>query len=389
MRRCLSTCGGLRRPHSKRVKPGRASGRVTDQIRASDQPQSRKGARLGIPGSPPRPCRRGDRMRRRAFIALLGGAAAAWPLAARAQQAAMPVIGLLDTGSVDSNTQFVRPFREGLGEVGYFEGQNVSIEYRWAEGQYDRLPQLAADLVQRKVSVIAIPSSTPASVAAKKTTTTIPIVFGVGDDPVSLGLVTSLARPGGNATGINFLVAEVGAKRLGLLHELVPTASRIAVLANPTDQVLTPSNIRDVEAAARAIGLQIQVFSASTTDEVDVAFAAILREGMHALLTIPDAYLGTRRVQLATLAARHALPTAYPLRYYVEAGGLMSYGTSLADAQRQVGIYTGRVLKGEKAADLPVVQATKFELVINRSTAKALKLEVPPTLLARADAVIE
>src|SRR5262245_40095508 len=321
-------------------------------------------------------------MRRRKFITLLGGAAA-WPLAGRAQQAAMPVIGLLDTGSVDSNTQFVRPFREGLGQVGYFEGQNVAIEYRWAEGQYDRLPQLAADLVQRKVSVIAIPSSSPASVAAKKATTTIPIVFGVGDDPVRLGLVTSLARPGGNATGINFLVAEVGAKRLGLLHELVPTASRIAVLANPTDQVLAPSNIRNVEAAARAIGLQIQVFSASTTDEVDVAFAAILREGMHALLTIPDAYLGTRRVQLATLAARHALPTAYPLRYYVEAGGLMSYGTSLADAQRQVGIYTGRVLKGEKAADLPVVQATKFELVINL-TAKALKLEVPSTLLARA-----
>jgi ABC-type uncharacterized transport system substrate-binding protein len=251
------------------------------------------------------------------------------------------------------------------------------------------LPQLAADLVQRKVSVIAIPSSTPASVAAKKATTTIPIVFGVGDDPVRLGLVTSLARPGGNATGTNFLTAEVGAKRLGLLHELVPTASRIAVLANPTDQVRTLSNIRDVETAARAISLQIHVFSASTTDEVDVAFAAILREGMHALLTIPDAYLGTRRVQLATLAARHALPTAYPLRYYVEAGGLMSYGTSLADAQRQVGIYTGRVLKGEKAADLPVVQATKFELVINRSTAKALGLEVPPTLLARADEVIE
>jgi putative tryptophan/tyrosine transport system substrate-binding protein len=327
-------------------------------------------------------------MNRRAVLTLLGGTAA-WPLAVRAQQAAMPVIGLLDTGSVDSNTQFVRPFREGLGEVGYFEGQNVAIEYRWAEGQYDRLPQLAADLVQRKVSVIAIPSSTPASVAAKKATTTIPIVFGVADDPVRLGLVTSLARPGGNATGINFLTAEVGAKRLGLLHELVPTASRIAVLANPTDQVRTPSNIRDVEAAARAIGLQIQVFGASTTDEVDVAFAAILREGMHALLTIPDAYLGTRRVQLATLAARHALPAAYPLRYYVEAGGLMSYGTSLADAQRQVGIYTGRVLKGEKATDLPVVQATKFELVINRSTAKALNLEVPPTLLARADEVIE
>jgi putative tryptophan/tyrosine transport system substrate-binding protein len=328
-------------------------------------------------------------MRRREFITRLGVAATIWPLAARAQQPEMPVIGLLDTGSIDSNTRFVRPFRQGLGEVGYFEGQNVAIEYRWAEGRYDRLPQLAADLVQRKVSVIAIPSSTPASVAAKNATTTIPIVFGVGDDPVRLGLVTSLGRPGGNATGINFLTAELGAKRLGLLHELVPTASRIAVLANPTDQVRTTSNIKDVEAAARTIGLQIHVFSASTTDEVDVAFAAILRERMHALLSIPDAYLNTRRVQLATLAARHALPTAYPLRDYVEAGGLMSYGTSLADAQRQVGIYTGRVLKGEKPADLPVVQPTKFELVINRSTAKALDLEVPATLLARADEVIE
>jgi putative ABC transport system substrate-binding protein len=328
-------------------------------------------------------------MNRRTFITLLGGAAAAWPLAARAQQPAMPVIGLLDTGSIDSNTRFIRPFRQGLAEVGYFEGQNVAIEYRWAEGRYDRLPQLAADLVQRKVSVIAIPSSTPASVAAKNATTTIPIVFGVGDDPIRLGLVTSLGRPGGNATGINFLTAELGAKRLGLLHELVPTASRIAVLANPTDQVRMTSNIKDLETAARAIGLQIHVFSASTIDEVDIAFAAILRERMHALLSIPDAFLGTRRVQLATLAARHALPTAYPLRDYVEAGGLMSYGTSLADAQRHVGIYTGRVLKGEKPADLPVVQPTKFELVINRSTAKALDLDVPGTLLARADEVIE
>jgi putative ABC transport system substrate-binding protein len=328
-------------------------------------------------------------VRRREFISLLGGAAVAWPLAARAQQSAIPVIGLLDTGSVDSNSQFVRPFREGLGQVGYFEGQNVAIEYRWAEGQYDRLPDLAADLVQRKVTVIAIPSSTPAAVAAKKATTTIPIVFGVGGDPVSLGLVTSLGRPGGNATGINFLIAELAAKRLELLHELVPAASRVAVLANPTDQVRAASNIRDVEAAARAIGLQIQVFSASTTDEVDVAFTAILRERMHALFVIPDPFLGTRRVQLATLAARHALPTAYPLRHYVEVGGLMSYGTSLADAQRHVGIYTGRVLKGEKPADLPVTQPTKFELVINRSTAKALDLEVPPTLLARADEVIE
>ena len=328
-------------------------------------------------------------MKRRDFVTLLGGAAA-WPIAARAQQRAMPVIGVLDTGGVDSNTGFLRPFRQGLGEAGYFEGQNVAIEYRWAEGQYDRLPQLAADLVQRKVSVIAIPSSTPATVAAKKATTTIPIVFGVAEDPVRLGLVTSLGRPGGNATGINFLTRELGAKRLGLLHELVPAATRIAVLANPADQVrVTPSIIKEVEAAARGIGLQIHVFSASTTDEIDMAFTAILRERMHALFSIPDAFFTTRRVQIAILAARHALPAAYALRDYVEAGGLMSYGTSLADAQRHVGIYTGRVLKGEKPADLPVTLPTKFELVINRSTAKALDLEVPATLLARADEVIE
>ena len=326
-------------------------------------------------------------MRRRTFITLIGGAAATWPLAARAQQPAMPVIGLLDTGGVDSNTGLLRPFREGLGEAGYFEGQNVAIEYRWAEGHYDRLPELAADLVRRKVSVIAIPSSTPASVAAKNATTTIPIVFGVGDDPVKLGLVTSLGRPGGNATGINFVTAELGAKRLELLHELVPTASRIAVLANPTDQTRTTSNIRDLEAAARALGLQIHVFSATTTDEIDVVFAAILRERMQALILIPDAYFGTRRVQVAIMAARHALPTVAALRSYVEAGGLMSYGTSLVDAQRHVGVYTGRVLKGDKPADLPVVQPTKFELVINRSTAKALDLQLPMTLLALAEVI--
>jgi putative tryptophan/tyrosine transport system substrate-binding protein len=326
---------------------------------------------------------------RRSLISLLGGAAVTWPLAARAQQPAMPVIGLLDTGGVDSNTGFLRPFREGLGEAGYFEGRNVAIEYRWAEGQYDRLPELAADLVRRKVSVIAIPSSTPASVAAKNATAVIPIIFGVGDDPIRLGLVTSLDRPGGNATGINFITAELGAKRLELLHELVPTASRIAVLANPADQTRTTSNIRDVEAAARAIGLQIHVFNASTTDEIDMAFAAILRENMHALTLIPDAYFNTRRVQVAIIAARHGLPMVAALRSYVEAGGLMSYGTSLADAQRHVGVYTGRVLKGDKPADLPVFQPTKFELVINRSTAKAIGLQLPMTLLVRADEVIE
>jgi putative tryptophan/tyrosine transport system substrate-binding protein len=329
----------------------------------------------------------GQLSKRREFITSLGGAVAAWSLPARAQQPAMPVIGLLDTGSVDSNTGFLRPFREGLGEAGYFEGQNVAIEYRWAEGQYDRLPGLAADLVRRKVSVIAIPSSTPASVAAKNATTTIPIVFGVGDDPVRLGLVASLGHPGGNATGINFVTAELGAKRLELLHELVPTASRIAVLANPTDQTRTTSNIKDLEAAARAIGLQIHVFNASTTDEIDMAFAAILRESMHALIVIPDAYFNTRRVQVSIMAARHALPTVAALRSYVEAGGLMSYGTSLADAQHHVGVYTGRVLKGDKPADLPVVQPTKFELVINRSTAKALDLQLPMTLLALAEVI--
>jgi putative ABC transport system substrate-binding protein len=234
-------------------------------------------------------------MRRRDFINIVG-AAATWPLAAHAQQAVMPVIGLLDTGGVDSSTAFLRPFRQGLGEAGYFEGQNIAIEYRWAEGRYDRLPQLAADLVQRKVSVIAIPSSTPASVAAKNATNTIPIVFGIGEDPVRLGLVTSLGRPGGNATGINFISRELGPKRLGLLHELVPTASRIAVLANPADQAHVTSSIEEVETAARGIDLQIRVFSASTTDEIDMAFTAILRERMHALFTIPDAFFTTRRV---------------------------------------------------------------------------------------------
>jgi putative ABC transport system substrate-binding protein len=326
-------------------------------------------------------------LKRREFITSLGGgAAAAWSLPARAQQPAMPVIGLLDSGALDSNTGFLRPFREGLGEAGYFEGQNVAIEYRWAEGQYYRLPELAADLVRRKVSVIAIPSSTPASVAAKNATTTIPIVFGVGDDPVKLGLVSSLGHPGGNATGINFVVNELGAKRLELLHELVPTASRIAVLANP-DQTRATSYIGDVEAAARAIGLQIHVFNASSADEIDMAFAAILRERMHALMLIPDAYFGTRRVQIAIMAARHAVPLVAALRSYVEAGALMSYGTSLVDAQRHVGVYTGRVLKGDKPADLPVVQPTKFELVINRSTAKALDLQLPMTLLTLAEII--
>jgi len=325
-------------------------------------------------------------VKRREFITLLGGAAA-WPFAARAQQPRMPVVGVLDGGSAEK--RFGASFLQGLAEAGYVEGQNVALEYRWAEGRYDRLPELAADLVRRQVSVIAVLTSTPASLAAKATTTTIPIVFSVGDDPVRLGLVATLARPGGNATGVNFFIAELAAKRLGLLHELAPGATRVAVLVNPTDAIRTESNVRDIEGAARALGLQIHVFNASTVGDIDATFAAIVRERFDVLFVVPDGYFNNRRVQLATLAARHSIPAAYAQRDYAEVGGLMSYGTNLADARRQVGIYTGRVLKGEKPADLPVLQPTRFELVINVTTAKAIGLEVPLSLLARADEVIE
>ena len=328
-------------------------------------------------------------MKRRAFLTLLGGAAAAWPLVTHAQQPAMPVIGFLSVTSAGEQPHLLAAFRQGLSETGYVEGQNVSIEYRWAEGQYNRLPELAGDLVRRRVSVIVTPASTPAVLAAKAATMAIPIVFSVGEDPVGLGLVASLARPGGNATGINFFHSELTAKKLGLLRELLPKAARIGVLVNPSNVVTAESAVRDVKAAAPAIGLQIQVLNASNGDEIDAAFATLVSERADALLVAPDTFLSTRRVQIAILAARHSVPAIYTARGYAEAGGLISYGTNVTDSVRQQGVYAGRILKGTKPADLPVVQSTKFELVINLRTAKALGIKIPPTLLARADEVIE
>jgi putative tryptophan/tyrosine transport system substrate-binding protein len=322
-----------------------------------------------------------DQLKRREFITLLGGAAAAWPLAARAQQATMPVIGFLSSQSPQGFTEQLRGFRQGLKDTGYVEGENVAIEYHAAENQIDRLPELAATLVRRRVAVIST-GSNAAALAAKAATATIPIIFSVAEDPVRLGLVASLARPGGNLTGINFLGGEVVAKRLELLRELVPAATRVAVLVNPTGGPSVETTLRDVEAAARAMGLQIQVLNASTSREIATAFADLVRERA-------DAIFVGGGVQLATLASRHSIPATYSLRDFAEVGGLMSYGSNLTDAYRQVGVYTGRILKGAKPADLPVVQASKFELVINAETARILGLEVPPTVLARADEVIE
>jgi putative ABC transport system substrate-binding protein len=326
---------------------------------------------------------------RRKFLAtLLGGAAAAWPLAARAQQS-LPVVGFVDGVSPEFSASRAAGFRKGLSEVGYVEGQNVTVEYHWLAGQYDRLPSLMADLVRRRVAVIATPGTNPPSLAAKAATSTIPIVFGVGQDPVKLGLVSSLARPGGNATGINFFTQEVAAKRLGLLHEMVPKAVRIAVLVNPANATTAEATLRDIPEAARALGLQIQVLNASTGQEIEAAFASLGREPADALFVGPDPFFSSRRVLFALLAARHAIPATYSTREYPEVGGLMSYGTDFVDRFRQGGIMTAQILKGAKPADLPVIQSTKFEFVINLQAARALGLDVPPALLARADEVIE
>jgi putative tryptophan/tyrosine transport system substrate-binding protein len=328
-------------------------------------------------------------IRRREFITLLGGAAATWPLAAGAQQPAMPVIGFLGAGALDNYVLYLAAFRKGLAEIGFVEGQNVAIEYRWAEGQYERMTQLAADLVRRKVAVIAVPGSPPGARAAKAATSTIPIVFSVGDDPVRSGLVASISRPGGNATGINFFTGEVVAKRLALLHELLPGAARVAAFINPADASRAEALREEVEVAARTVGMQLQILNPSTNREIDAAFSVLVRERTDALFVGPDAFYNSRRVQLANTAARHVIPTAFAVREYVDAGGLMSYGTSLADMYREVGAYCGRILKGAKPSDLPVLQSTKFELVINAQTARMLGITVPPSLIARADEVIE
>jgi len=327
-------------------------------------------------------------IRRRELLAALGGAAA-WPRVARAQQAAMPVVVFLHPGASEVGARDVAAFRKGLQESGYFEGQNVTVEYHWLEGQYDRLPALIADLVRRPVTVIAIPGSGPATRSAKAVTATIPIVFGVAGDPVQLGLVASLARPGGNATGVNFLSEEVAAKRLRLLHELVPTATRVAVLVNPANAAATENTLRDLQEAAPIIGLQLRVLKATTIGEIDAAFAALARERPDALFVGPDGFFSSRRVQLAILAARERIPASYTQRGYVAAGGLMSYGTDQLEMCRQVGVYTGSILKGAKPADLPVLQSTRFEFVINLQAARTLGIEVRPSVLSIADEVIE
>ena len=328
-------------------------------------------------------------MRRREFITMLGGgAAAAWPLAARAQQAALPVIGLLHPGSPEASAKYVASLRKGLAEAGYVEGRNIAIEYRWGHGDSGRLPELASDLISRRVAVIVTPGGLAAALAAKAATTSIPIVFVIGADPVQAGLVASLNRPGGNVTGIGSMNTGLAAKQLGLLRQLLRRDARFAVLLNPSNPQ-TRSTLSEVQAAASAMDQQFEAVTAATYRDISPAFGDAVRKRADALLIIADPLFASRPVQLATLAARHALPTIYALREFAEAGGLMSYGTSITGAYRQAGVYTGRILKGEKPADLPVMQSTKFEFVINLNTARAFGLSFPPGLLAIADEVIE
>jgi putative ABC transport system substrate-binding protein len=328
-------------------------------------------------------------MRRRNFIAGLASTTAGWPLTANAQQPALPVVALVNLRSAEASARPANAFRKGLDEAGYVEGQNVTMEYHWLDGRFDRLSSVMADIVHRRVAVIATPGGNYAAQAAKAATTTIPIVFGVGDDPVRLGLVANLARPGGNATGYNFSVAEVPTKRLELLHALVPKAVRIAMLVNPENVPVAERMLHDVPEAARAIGLQIQILNASTKDEIEAAFGTLVRDQIDALFVVPDPFFLSQRDQFAALTARYRIPATFPDREAVEAGGLMSYGSDAEAMWRQVGIYTGQILKGAKPADLPVMQSTKFELVVNLKTAKALGLAIPAGVLSIADEVIE
>jgi putative ABC transport system substrate-binding protein len=332
-------------------------------------------------------------VKRRQFITLLGGAAAtscaSWPFAARAQQPAMPVIGFLDARSLDAMTDRLRGFRQGLKSAGYAEGENVTIAYRWAENQTDRLPALAAELARPPVAVMVASGGPDVVFASKAATTTIPIVFLSAEDPVRLGLVASLSRPGGNLTGINFFNRELAAKQLELLRELVPSMSRVALLVDPSHAAIAESTSRDVGFAARTMGVQVRVFNASTSREIEAAFTTFASDRPDAVFVTQDSFLNSRRLQLSMLAVRHGIPAVYSGREYAEVGGLMTYGSNIADAYRQVGVYTGRILKGAKPADLPVVQSTKFELVINAQTARILGITVPQTLLATADEVIE
>ena len=327
-------------------------------------------------------------MRRREFMSLVAGAGA-WPVATRAQQSVLPVVALVNLGTAEADARFVNAFSKGLEGAGWVEGQNVTVEYHWLEGQFDHLSSLMADLVRRRVAVIATPAGNYAAQAAKAATTTIPIVFGVGEDPVKLGLVSNLARPGGNATGYNFFAAEITAKRLELLHVLVPKAVRVAMLVNPANAPVADTTSREAQEAARAIGLQLHILNASTDDEIEAAFDIIAHDRPDALFIPADAFFVSRRVQLATLTARYRIPAAYPTRENVEAGGLMSYGPAISEMWRQVGVYAGQVLSGAKPADMPVIQSTKFDFVLNLKTAKTLGLDVPMAIQMTADEVIE